>query len=75
MHKKFQDFSIINALGIKFGLEVKKGQGQPGSIICANLVGPSSPIIHTKSQGHLVLEKKIFKGLLLYMGMAAILVK
>ena len=30
----------------------KKGQGQPGSIICANLVGPTSPMLHTKSLGH-----------------------
>ena len=46
----FQDFSHINALGIKFDLEV--GQGQPRFIICANLIGPTSPILHTKSQGH-----------------------
>ena len=28
----------------------KVGQGQPRLIICANLVGPTSPMIHTKSQ-------------------------
>ena len=28
----------------------KVGQGQPRFIICANLVGPTSPILHTKSQ-------------------------
>ena len=49
----FQDFSNINALGIKFDIEVKKkGQGQPRSIICANLVGPTSPMLHIRSQGH-----------------------
>ena len=31
---------------------VKKDQGQPRFIICANLVGPTSPILHTKSQDH-----------------------
>ena len=30
----------------------KVGQGQPRLIICANLVGPTSPMLHTKSQGH-----------------------
>ena len=30
----------------------KVGQGQPIFIICANLVGPTSPMLHTKSQGH-----------------------
>ena len=30
----------------------KKGQGQPIFKICANLVGPTSPILHTKSQGY-----------------------
>ena len=30
----------------------KVGQGQPRIIICANLVGPTSPMLHTKSQGH-----------------------
>ena len=43
-------FSQINVLGIKFGLEV--GQGQPRFIICANLVGPTSPMLHIKSHGH-----------------------
>ena len=28
----------------------KVGQGQPRFIICANLVGPTSPMLHTKSQ-------------------------
>ena len=48
--EKIQDFSHINALEIKFDLEV--GQGQPRFIICANLEGPISPMLHTKSQGH-----------------------
>ena len=30
----------------------KVGQGQPRFIICANLVGPTSPMLHFKSQGH-----------------------
>ena len=30
----------------------KKDQGQPRFIICANLVGPSSPMLYTKSQSH-----------------------
>ena len=27
-------------------------EGQPRFIICANLVGPTSPMLHTKFQGH-----------------------
>ena len=30
----------------------KKDQGQPRFIICANLVGQTSPMQHTKFQGH-----------------------
>ena len=30
----------------------KVGQGQPRIIICANLVGSKSPMLHTMSQGH-----------------------
>ena len=30
----------------------KKDQGQPRFNICANLVGPTSPMLYTKSQGH-----------------------
>ena len=43
----------------------KVGQGQPRIIICANLVGSKSPILHTMSQGHWpYIPKKIFlKGL------------
>ena len=52
----------------------KVGQGQPRFIICENLVWPTYPMLHTKSQGLLVPEKKIFKGFLPYMGVVAILV-
>ena len=31
----------------------KVGHGQPRFIICANLVGPTSPMKHTKCQGHI----------------------
>ena len=50
------------------------GQCQHRIIIWTNLLGPTSPMLHTKSQGNrlLVLEKKIFKGFLPYMGVAAI---
>ena len=43
--------------------------GQAGFIICANLVQTTSPMRHTKSQGHwpFVPENKIFKGFLTYM--------
>ena len=30
----------------------KNDQDQPRFIICANLVGPTSPMLYTKSQGH-----------------------
>ena len=75
----FQDYShiYINALGIKFDLAIKVGQGLPRIIICANLVGPTSLVLHTwspKAISLLVPEKNIFKGFLSYMGMAAILV-
>ena len=59
--RKYYDFGLnsymyrnINALGIKFVLAInyKVGQGQPRFIICANLVGPTSPMLQTKSQGH-----------------------
>ena len=67
-------FSHINALGIKFDLEV--GQCQPRFIICANLVGPTSLMLHTKSQGHWPFgsTEKIFKGFLPYVGVVVILV-
>ena len=54
----------------------KVGQGQPGFIICANLVGHTFPTLHTKSQSQcpLVPEKKILKEFLTQMGMVAILV-
>ena len=53
------------------------GQGHPRIIIWTNLVGPTSSILHTKSQGHWPsgsVEKKIFKRFLPYMGVAAIFV-
>ena len=54
------------------------GQDQPRFIICANLVGPSSPILpHSipscKGIGLMVLEKIFLKGFYL-MAVAAILV-
>ena len=30
----------------------KVGQGQPRFIICANWIGPTSAMLHTKSQDH-----------------------
>ena len=51
----------------------KIGQGQPRVIIWTNYDGPKAPMLHTKPQGHLVLEK-IFEVFLPYMGVAAILV-
>ena len=36
----------------------KKGQGQPRFIICANLVGLTSPMLHTKSQGHWTFDSR-----------------
>ena len=44
------DFSIINALGNVTCHKV--GQCQPRIIFGANLVGPTSPMLHTNSQGH-----------------------
>ena len=53
----------------------KIGQGQPRVIIYINFVELESPMLHAKFQGHrTILEKKILKGFLPYMGMAAILV-
>ena len=41
---------------------------------CANLIETTSPMLHTKSQGHwpFVPENKIFKGFLPYMGVVAL---
>ena len=52
------------------------GQGQPRIIIWTKLVGPTSPMLHTKSQG---LQpsgsgEEDFKGFLPYKGVVAILV-
>ena len=43
----FQKFSHSNAQGSKF-----VGQGPLGIISLTNLVGPTSSMLHTKSQGH-----------------------
>ena len=43
-------FSDINALGNVTCHKV--GQAQPRIIIGANLVGPTSPMLHYTSQGH-----------------------
>ena len=53
----------------------KVGRGQPRKIIGANLVGPTSPMLHTKSQGHWPFgsRRRYLKGLT-YMGVVAILV-
>ena len=52
----------------------KVGQGQARFISCANLVETTSPMLHTKSQGHwpFVPDNKIFKGFLPYMGVVAL---
>ena len=52
----------------------KVGQGQASFIICANLVGHTSPMLHTKSWGiwPFVAENKIFKGVLPYMGVVTL---
>ena len=42
----------VSQLRFNIGFVVKKDQGQPRFTICANLVGPTSPMLHTKSQGH-----------------------
>ena len=38
-------FSPYKCIRIKFDLAIKVGQGQPRFIICANLVGPTSPML------------------------------
>ena len=62
----FQEFSIINALGIKFGLAVKKVKANAdSSLIYANLVGPTCLMLHTNeinAIGLLVPDKKVFKS-------------
>ena len=50
-------------------------QGPARFIICANLVETTSPMLHTKSQGHLSFvpeKKKIFKGYLPYKGVVSL---
>ena len=54
----------------------KVGQGQPRFIIYANLVGPTSPMLHTKSQSQWPFRpgsRRSFKEFLPYMGMMAII--
>ena len=67
----FQDFSHINALGINFDFGRKVGHGQPRIIIYAILVGPTTTMLHTKSQGQWPSGSggECFKGVLPYMGM------
>ena len=55
---KFQDFPCTNEFGIKPCYKVS--QVQRRLISCANLVGPTSPMQHTKSHGHWPLKKKSF---------------
>ena len=52
------------------------GQGQPMIIIWTNFVGPTTQMLHTKSQGHRPSGsgEEDFKGFLPYMNVAAILV-
>ena len=46
-------------------------------MICASLVETTSPMLHTKSQGHwpFVPGNKIFKAFLTYMGVVALTLK
>ena len=68
----FQYNYIRNQTGIAVKKRSRSTQIHHLFIICANLVRPTSPILHPKAIGHLVLEKEIFKGF--YMGMVANLV-
>ena len=65
----------INALGIKFDLAVKKSRSTQNNYF-ANLMGPTFPMLNTKSQGHRASGsgELDFKGFSPYMGMVAILV-
>ena len=69
-------FFNINALGIKFGLAVKKVKVNPDSSFVETRQGPHPQcyIPSPKAIGLLVPEKKIFKGVLPYMGMVTILI-
>ena len=44
--------SHLNALGSNSDLDVKQVKVILGSSFQTNLVGPTSPMLHTKSQGH-----------------------
>ena len=52
LSKRFYDFSLNSYRKWDFSLCHKVGQGQPRFIICTNLVGPTFPMLHTKSEGH-----------------------
>ena len=66
----FQDFSIINALEIKFGLAVKRSRSTQIHHLC---IPGRAHIPNATFQVPKPIQKKIFKGFLPYMGMAAIL--
>ena len=71
----FQDFSNINALGIIEFCLVKKSRSTQICHLCKpGSIGPITPMLHTMSPAidFLVPEKKMFKGVLPYMGMTAI---
>ena len=76
IEKYISRFSIINELGIKYGLTVKKVKVNPDSSFEQTWWGlhPQCYILSPKAIDLLVPEKKIFKGFLSYMGMAEILV-
>ena len=44
--------SHLNLLGSKFDLDVKWVKVNLGSLFEKKLVGPTSPMLHTKSQSH-----------------------
>ena len=61
-------FSNINALGIKFGLVIKRSRSTQIRHLC-NLVGLTSSMLHTKSRGHWPFgsrEEVFLKGFTLY---------
>ena len=72
----FQKFSHSNALGSKLDLDVKLVKVSLGSLFEQTWYAPHPQcyIPSLKVTCLMVLEKKIFKGFLPYMGMAAILV-
>ena len=50
--KNFKDFSHINAFGKQIWPCHKVGHGQPRIIICANFIGSTSQMLHTRTQGY-----------------------